>query len=110
MDRKHDQRAKQVRSWFEHNEQRKCVYMFSCDDTAIIRYSFLICVKNLGDSVIMLTNSGYEYLAESTNRRNSAMLIKGSGHALSLNAEILKDILASFTSSPPPAVSNDWPI
>lgn len=64
--------------------------------------------KNLGNSTIMLTNSGYEYLVESTDGRNSAMLIKDSRHPLTLSVEVLKEILASFTSNPPPAISKDW--
>lgn len=66
--------------------------------------------KDLGNSAIMLTNSGYEYLVESTDGRNSAMLIKDSRHSLSLSAEVLKEILTSFTSNPPPAVSIDWTV
>lgn len=65
---KQDLRAKRVRSWFEHEERRKCVYIFSCDDALsldIPRAQQLQIAKILGYLSF--------HFALLTNRRNLQM-------------------------------------
>lgn len=63
--------------------------------------------NDLKGSAILLTNNGYEYLPNSLNRKDSALVVKDSN---AINDEVLKSLIRAMHDDMPDAVSDEWPI
>ena len=60
---------------------------------------------NIDNTTVLMTNSGYEYLPDDNNKRNSAYVLKDVN---SIDNKIIKSLIDSLNSDLPDAVSKNW--